>query len=149
MPSLVFNEANFEKPENQPVQKTSASHEAARADLDSYERFVQHNRSARRYLWIGVISFMVIIGVLWGWSLKLQISSFRWSGTPEQKLIAENQKNWQNAFAPRNQTTSTISAQEKIKQALTLIVENAATTTTTASSTATATTTPYSTTTKY
>lgn len=146
MPSLVFNEANFKEPKKQTAQQASfESEKATPEEIRSYERFVAHNRSAKRYLWVGVISFMIIIGVLWGWSLKLQISSFRWTGSPEQELIEANQKNWQNAFAPRNQTTSTPSPQEKIKEALALIVANS-NSTTTASSTPT---TPNSTTTKH
>ncbi len=132
IPSLVFNEASFKTTKKKPLPETPGS------AIQAYETVFTQQAQAKRWMWIGVGSFLLMISILWGWSLKLQIASFRWSGSAEEKFLEENKKNWTEAFKPIASSTPTETPQAKIKETIALILE--ASSTTTATTTATSTT---------
>jgi hypothetical protein len=56
------------------------------------------NEPARKWMWLLVITFAVCIFVLWGWSYKTKLASFNWQSTPESKIIANGQNDWDQLF---------------------------------------------------
>lgn len=89
----------------------------------------------KRWLWVGVISFMTMIGLLWGWSLKLQIGSYHYSGSAEQHLIDENKQNWETAFKTAEPPAPTETPEQKIKETIAVIMANTSSTKNISSST--------------
>ena len=45
------------------------------------------NTKAKRWLWIGVVSFTAVIICIWLWSFKIGMSQVRWNQTSESRLI--------------------------------------------------------------
>lgn len=60
-------------------------------------------RSAKRLMWLGVISFSVIIAVLWGWSLAVQMSEFQLKRAPEYTLASKTKQEWSELFAKQKE----------------------------------------------
>ncbi len=59
--------------------------------------------AARRWLWVGVISFAAIILLLWGWSTKLELAFLSLAKSPEGELVAKTKANWDSVFAKNKQ----------------------------------------------
>ncbi len=78
----------------------------------------EYNAAAKKWLWILVGGFTIIIVVLWGWATKISLSSFSWSKTPEKKLIENSKTEWDALF--NDEATRT--KNEKLKLQLKNIV---------------------------
>lgn len=141
MPSLVFNEAEMVKNKKNPSRKkkTLNPEEQEERAIAEFSSEIARQRTARRWMVLGVSFFVVIIALLWGWSIKLQVSQLRWSGSAEEKFIEENKKNWDAAFNRPKAAETAETTQQKIKEAITFIIENTSSTASTASSTPTTT----------
>lgn len=91
------------------------------------------NPTASRWMWIGIIVFAAAIFGIWGWSLKEQIGSIKWSESPESRLINKTRQDWNKLFEEEKVT------QEKnnLKNAILGVINNFATSTLTATGTTT------------
>ena len=111
------------------TKKRAAAEKSIDQDLRNYDQLLRKQAGAKRWLYLGVASFMIIIGALWGWSLKLQIGAYRYEGSEEQLLIEENKKNWDLAFkAAPTDPIADENPQEKIKETIALIMEGVSST---------------------
>ena len=75
---------------------------------------------ATRLLWIGVVSFTVLIIILWGWSVKQKMLWFNWTKTPENQLATAAKTDWDKAFAEQKQKQDD---QAVVKQKLETVVK--------------------------
>ncbi len=79
----------------------------------------ERERHARRLMWIGVISFSVIIFALWGWSVTVQISGLQWNKAPEVALASKTKQEWGDIFAKqKEQAADHGAALEQIKDVM-------------------------------
>lgn len=125
MPGLVRTKETLpgNKKNNSRKRKPGPEDEEAAA-IAAYSRELNRQNSARRWMIGGVIIFISIIGALWGWSIKLRISQIHWDGSAEQRLVEDSRQNWNNAFNRGTiATSSTELAKEKVKEAITLLME--------------------------
>ena len=70
--------------------------------------------AARRWLWVGVSSFATIILLLWGWSMKLELTFLSLAKSPEGELISKTKTDWNKIFVENKQKqndTNTIKKQ--------------------------------------
>lgn len=74
-------------PKSEPSTQETLQHKVTR-----------DNPKARRLMWVGILVFSVAICGIWGWSLKEQIASIKWSETPESKLITKTREDWNTLF---------------------------------------------------
>lgn len=78
------------------------------------------NEPARKWMWLLVAIFVILIAALWGWSFKVRLASFSWQNTPENKLVEKSQNDWDELFreAEANQNKTILEEQVKnlIKQ---------------------------------
>lgn len=58
----------------------------------------QYNEAAKKWLWILVSTFTIIILVMWGWATKISLAAFSWNKTPEKKLIDNSKTEWDALF---------------------------------------------------
>ncbi len=58
----------------------------------------EYNAAAKKWLWILVSAFTIIIVVLWGWATKISLASFSWNKTPEKQLIDTGKEEWRAIF---------------------------------------------------
>ncbi len=134
--SLIKATANDKKlPKKPRGQATSAPAEPPQPLFN--KMLASGNPQARRWMWTGIIVFAVAIFAIWGWSLKEQIASIKWSESPENRLINKTRQDWNQLFEEEKVS------QEKnnLKNALQGIITHYAT------STAATTTTPVAATT--
>ncbi len=94
-------------------------------------------RPARRWLWVGVGSFIVMIIVLWGWSVKLRFQSVSWQASQEYALGKNTKAAWNQIFTEQkksivNQQLEKTEIKNIIKQ---LLANQAASTTAPATTT--------------
>lgn len=150
MPSLIFrastlSPASPESPPDEPATKKGAGdmetkpaeevsmrrpptppldHGLAQATASGY------SHTAKKILWLGVATFSLIIVVLWGWSLRLQLSLVHFSKSPEGVLIQKTKTNWDQAFAENKpeETVSPEAVKEELKTILNQLVAGVATT---------------------
>lgn len=55
-------------------------------------------QNAKKWLWLLVGSFTIIIVVLWGWATKVSLSSINWSKTPEKQILDSRKNEWDTLF---------------------------------------------------
>ncbi|HSR89422.1 MAG TPA: hypothetical protein VLK22_03475 [Candidatus Udaeobacter sp.] len=82
----------------------------------------QENPKARMWLWIGVGVTGSIILVLWAWATSISLSSFKWSKTPENKLIKNSQNDWETLFNDEKSKIKTEQTKLQIKNMLNTII---------------------------
>lgn len=104
-------------------------------------RLPQYNAAAKRWLWIWVGIFSIMIIGLWGWATKISLSTFSWSKTPEKQIIDSRQDDWDKLFNNEADRIKNEQLKAQLKNVLNKIVTEA-TTTTTPTTTISASTTP-------
>jgi len=106
------------------------------APVDNVEQIISthyaNTGGARRYLIFGVVIFLIAIGVLWIWALKIKITNASWKRTTDGQLIQSTAKNWEQIFTD---TKNAQDAKQKVKQQLKNILEQLSTTSTTSTAT--------------
>lgn len=103
----------------------------------------RNNAAAKRWLWIWVSFFTVIILGLWGWAAKINLGSVRWSQSPEKKLIDSRQEDWDDLFNSEADRIKHEQTKLQLKNVLGKII-TALVTSTPTTTTVSATTTPTS-----
>lgn len=80
-------------------QTAEARHHLSAEDLiDFLAKSPQYGGKTKQWMWLGVIGMSAMIFILWGWSLKTQLSSFSWRNTPEKTLLNRAQTNWDAVY---------------------------------------------------
>ena len=146
MPSLIFGEATMSQPSSvapkKPTVEASLTSQKSHAEMSQNSHvysanYQERQRAARRWMWLGVISFSAIIFILWGWSLWFKFSSTNWNRGSDYSLVKNAERDLNQIFS--NQTTATLIPERdrtKLKEALRYIVDkNTVSTTLTTSST--------------
>ena len=147
MPSLIFGETTMAQPSPVANKKTTAETRpspglASSKKTDQETKmfsadYQERQLTARRWMWLGVISFSAIIFILWGWSLWFKFSSTNWNRGSDYSLVKNAERDLNQIFS--NQTTATLIPERdrtQLKEALRYIVDkNFASTTLTTSST--------------
>lgn len=109
--------------------------------------------AAKRWLILAVVTFGVAIMAIWGWSLRVRLSNFKWEKAPEKNIVDNAQSDWDKIFAITRDSElqrelNKIQMKEIINQALANRPTNSTMVNTTVSSaTTTATSTPTTSTT--
>jgi len=101
----------------------------------------RENPTAITWMWAGVISFSIIIIALWGWAIKIQLSTFRWQTTPENKLMQDSEQYWSDLFNTEQEKLRLETAKTELKSAIDRITASASTTEATVTGTISSTTT--------
>lgn len=76
------------------------------------------NSYAKIWMWVGVVAFSAIIVALWGWAMQIQLSSFSWQKTPENKIVKNSQENWNELFKQEEENRQLETAKLELKSAL-------------------------------
>ncbi len=150
MPSLIFSEATIPRPspivnkkattvnaadENLKLSVPTITQEQNQNSETSFSRYQERDRVARRWMWLGVISFSTIIFFLWGWSLWLKFSLMNWNRGSDFSLVQRAEQNWNQLFSQQTPEQLIIERDRvQLKEALRYII-NQNTPTTTASPT--------------
>jgi hypothetical protein len=95
--------------------------------------YTGYNPVARRWLWILVSTFTIIIGIMWLWATKISFSYINWNRAPEKKILDTGKTDWDSLF---NSETS-LTQQTQIKAQLKNMLQKITETTTSTSSTQT------------
>ncbi len=104
MPSLIFSQGTLttknsvEKSESDK-QTTENSYETPeQTAINNFVHYAARQEAARRWMWLGVISFAIMIIILWGWSFYLKTTSLHWKSSPNNSLIGNAKKDWGAIF---------------------------------------------------
>lgn len=100
------------------------------------------NAAAKRWLWIWVSFFTIIILALWGWATKISLGSFRWNETPEKKIIDSRQDDWDKLFNNETDRIKNERIKNQLKTVLNKIVTEATSSTSPTTTISTTTTVP-------
>ncbi len=92
-------------------------------------RSPQYKAAAKRWLWIWVGFFTIMILGLWGWATKISLSSFRWNQTPEKKIIDSRQDDWDKLFNSETDRIKNERIKNQLKNVLNKIVAEVTSTT--------------------
>lgn len=100
-----------------------------------------YKAAARRWLWIWVSLFSILIIGLWGWAAKINLSSFSWHKTPEKQLLDNRQNDWDRLFNTETDRIKNERLKNQMKTVLNKIIAEStsstiSTTTTVSTSTA-------------
>jgi hypothetical protein len=92
--------------------------------------------SIRRGMWVGVICIGIIIGVLWGWGIKMQIERTSQHASSDDQLASETKQNWNEAFATEqaDAAKSNTSVRDQLRAVVNTITAASAAASTTATS---------------
>ncbi len=142
LPSLIYNEVNLTEDEE---ERMKVEEEPRRLGPNP-----PPHPSAVRWLWTGVICFAAVIILMWGWSMKNQLTSINWKDSSEQQLINTTKENWEQVFKGNwREELDKSEAKTKLQEAIAAFKEAAASeSATTSSSTASTSTQKNTTTTK-
>jgi len=125
LPSLIYNEVNFEDRE----EETTEVPKKLRPNPPPHP-------SAIRWLWTGVICFAAVIILMWGWSLKNQLTTINWKDSSEVKIIDSAKENWEEVFTGNwSEEVNKMEAKTKLQEVIAAIKQAAITSPTTTSST--------------
>ena len=125
-------------------KKTKKQNENQNAPVDNVNEIISTNYgsalTARKYLILGVVFFLIVIGFLWAWALKIKIGNASFKRSSDGVLIESTSKNWEKIFAEtKNAEDAKLKIRQQVKNLLNQI--SAASTSTASSPTSTATTT--------
>ncbi|MBI5729100.1 MAG: hypothetical protein HY983_02580 [Candidatus Magasanikbacteria bacterium] len=86
-----------------------------------------YNRTAKKIMWLGVVSLSLIIIILWGWAFKLRLALVHFAKSPEGELVQKTKTDWDQAFATEHKKTTAQKAnlQQELKTILNQIIANA------------------------
>ncbi len=152
MPGILFNQLDFKAAAtpvlDTPLPKKNSSLSTLSipnrtttpyVSSPAFSAWQQEQRLARRWLYVGVGSIIVMILTLWSVTLRARFQTLTQT-TNQPSLIAVGEKNWKEIFA-NNPTANTLTptpsvqTQEQIKQILSGFVAHSTTNTTTHTST--------------
>lgn len=95
------------------------------------------NNSAKRLMWFNVGLFTVVILILWGWSMKINLSNLNLKKSAEGQLLQRSQAEWDRLFndtlTAQEQAKKTQQIKDNLKQVITALIASSTTTTTTTS----------------
>lgn len=114
MPSLIINEGVIDR-ENEEKEEIKIDDEILQKHLFEGRLFIppEYNPTARKLMWIGVVTMAVVIFGLWMWSLSVQFGGVKWSNSPEKNLIANTKKNWEESFNQSDRSTEELKSEIK------------------------------------
>src|SRR3989344_1038768 len=127
LPSLIYNEVNF----NEETEQSEDTPKKIRPNDPPHP-------SAVRWLWTGVICFAAVILLMWGWSMKNQLTTINWKDSSETKIINSAKENWEEVFTGNwSEEVGKMEAKTKLQEVIAAIKQAALTSTTTTTSTTT------------
>lgn len=119
---------------------SSLFHKSATKKIKPQLIIKPENNSAKRLMWFSVSLFTIVILILWGWSMKINLSNLNFKKTAEGQLLQKSQAEWDRLFndtqAEQEQAKTTQQIKDNLKQIITaLITGNTTSTVGTATST--------------
>jgi hypothetical protein len=135
MPGLVFNEVTFDDGEKfsepKKPRRNSSKKTLPNNSITMFQHYPPDYAKRRTLMWVGVVSFMVVIIFFQLWSVALNFSFFNWNNSSEKMLFEKSKLNWNQTLAAENHSSESELEQRSSEQQIKDIISQILTTSTT------------------